>query len=331
MKVCVLDPGIQKQDGTLSTNLGDLIIQDAVSREVARLFPDSERYHYSSHSPLTREQLRSLEDMDVVLVGGSNLLTSRFRPWNRWNETYQCWSNQWSIHLLDALKIKKAILLGTGWVQYQGTPDNFTKMMYGAALNKQGWHSVRDGYSQAQMKAAGVPNVLNTGCITMWVFTEMDMSTLPSAKAENALLMLTDYKKDHAIDRQLLQTLKERYKEVYAWPQGTEDAPYLKELEFSGVVLERTLPALDAFIRSDISFDYIGTRLHGGMRCLQNRRRALIIEVDNRAAEIAKDTGLPTVKRDDFTTINRWIEGAEPPTIHLPVEAIQQWRGQFKK
>lgn len=331
MKICVLDPGLQTQEGAPSTNLGDLIIQDAVSREIARLFPNSEKYHYATHSPLTKERLASLREMDVILVGGTNLLTSRFRPWNRWSEAYQCWSNQWSINLFDAMKIRKAILLGAGWVQYQGEPDFFTKLMYGSALSKQGFHSVRDAYSSEKLKEAGVSNVLNTGCVTMWGFAEMDMTTIPETKAENALVMLTDYKKDHEIDRRLLQTLKERYKEVYAWPQGTEDAPYLKELEYSGVVLERSLQGLDDFVRFNPSFDYIGTRLHGGMRCLQNQRRALIIEVDNRAAEIAKDTGLPTVKRDDFATINAWIDGAKRPSIRLPLDAIAQWRGQFKK
>ncbi|MCX6380827.1 MAG: polysaccharide pyruvyl transferase family protein, partial [Armatimonadetes bacterium] len=110
MKICVLDPGLQTQDGAPSTNLGDLIIQDAVSREIARLFPDAEKYHYATHSPLTKERLASLSQMDVILVGGTNLLTSRFRPWNRWNDTYQCWSNQWSINLLEAMKIRCAVL-----------------------------------------------------------------------------------------------------------------------------------------------------------------------------------------------------------------------------
>ena len=114
MKVCILDPGLQMQDGTPSTNLGDLIIQDAVNREVKRLFAGAEVVRYATHSPLTKSQRASLSEMDVILVGGTNLLTSRFRPWNRWSEQYQCWSNQWSIHLLDALKIKRATLLGTG-------------------------------------------------------------------------------------------------------------------------------------------------------------------------------------------------------------------------
>lgn len=330
MKVCILDPGLQTQQGDHSTNLGDLIIQDAVVREVNRLFRDAKVVRYSTHSPLTTAQLHALPQMDVILVGGTNLLTSYFRPWNRWNEHAKCWSNQWSIHLLDALRIRRAILLGTGWVTYQGEPDILARLMHHTVLNRSKIHSVRDEYSRQKLIDIGIPHVLNTGCVTMWGLAEVDAQRIPTDKGENALLMLTDYAKNHEIDARLLKTLKERYKQVYAWPQGTEDAPYLKELEFSGVVLERSLSALDAFIQSDLSFDYIGTRLHGGIRCLQNRRRTLIIEVDNRAAEIAKDTGLPTLKRDDFTTLGRWIEGSPPPQILLPLKAIQEWRDQFK-
>lgn len=330
MKVCILDPGLQMQDGTPSTNLGDLIIQDAVNREVNRLFPGAEVARYATHSPLTKAQLGSLSEMEAILVGGTNLLTSRFRPWNRWNEQYQRWSNQWSIHLMDAMRIKRAVLLGTGWVTYQEEPDRFTRWMYGAALNHNGWHSVRDEYSRKRLSEAGITNVLNTSCVTMWGFADMDMTAFPTSKGENALVMLTDYAKNPEIDSQLIHTLQTRYKEVYAWPQGKEDAPYLKEVGFKGVMLERTLPALDALLHSGISLDYVGTRLHGGMRCLQNRLRALIIEVDNRATEIAKDTGLPTVPRDDFATINRWIEESPIPSIHLPMEEITRWRSQFQ-
>jgi hypothetical protein len=55
----------------------------------------------------------------------------------------------------------------------------------------------------------------------------------------------------------------------------------------------------------------------------------LIIVVDNRAAEIGRDTGCPVVARDDQAGIRAWIEGSEPLQITLPTEAIDTWRGQF--
>ncbi len=326
MTICILDPGLQTQSGSPSTNLGDLIIQDAVNQEIGALFPDQTIYRCSTHEPMTGEQFAAIAKIPLIIVGGTNLLTSRMRPYNRWNEHFKCWSNQWAIHLLDAWRIRRAVLLGCGWVDYQGEPDIFTRLMYKTVLAKKGFHSVRDAYSKQKLNNAGISNVLNTNCVTMWNLLRKRMETIPTTKAESALVMLTDYRKDHTLDAQLLQILVKRYRQVYAWPQGTEDAAYLQELNFSGVVLERTLEGLDRFIQSDISFDYIGTRLHGGIRCLQNLRRALILEVDNRAREIAQDTGLPTTKRDNFEAIEAWIERSEPICLRLNEEAIQQWR-----
>ena len=75
---------------------------------------------------------------------------------------------------------------------------------------------------------------------------------------------------------------------------------------------------------------YVGTRLHCGARFLQQGRNALIIAVDNRAAEIKKDTGLPVVLRNDFETIRSWLEGlTDWAPINLPLDAIKQWKQQF--
>ncbi|PSB20319.1 hypothetical protein C7B65_07685 [Phormidesmis priestleyi ULC007] len=82
---------------------------------------------------------------------------------------------------------------------------------------------------------------------------------------------------------------------------------------------------------SRVSFDYIGIWLHGGVKCLLNRHRSLVIVVDNRAAEIAKDTNLPTVARDDFEQITHWIETPTPTQITLNLDAIEQWRSQFRR
>jgi hypothetical protein len=46
-------------------------------------------------------------------------------------------------------------------------------------------------------------------------------------------------------------------------------------------------------LRYDV--DFVGARLHGGIRALQRGRRTLTIALDNRAREIAGDTGMPVV------------------------------------
>ncbi len=75
--------------------------------------------------------------------------------------------------------------------------------------------------------------------------------------------------------------------------------------------LEHTFDSLKKFLASGTPVDYIGTRLHGGVFCLLRGKRSLIVEVDNRATEIARDTGLPTVKRVDLETLRRWIAGSD--------------------
>ena len=117
---------------------------------------------------------------------------------------------------------------------------------------------------------------------------------------------------------------------VAFWPQGRDDFDYERDLGFDGVILERSLTALDAFLGSCKSIDYVGTRLHGGIRCLKAGARCLILTIDNRARSISHDTGLPTAARGDHRALERWIEGAPAPNLLLPERAINMWRGQFQ-
>jgi hypothetical protein len=111
--------------------------------------------------------------------------------------------------------------------------------------------------------------------------------------------------------------------------------------------MRKDLHYLDAFGRTDVSIvnptveaytrflanedvDFVGTRLHGGIRALQKGRRALILAVDNRAAEISKDTGLPVLPRTDLAGIEEWIEGGAETRLDLPQQAIEDWRAQFR-
>ena len=94
-------------------------------------------------------------------------------------------------------------------------------------------------------------------------------------------------------------------------------------------MLERSMDALKAFLGGPTPFDYIGTRLHGGIYALLHNRRSLIIEIDNRAAEIAKDTYLPTVKRGDIDSTKAWIRAPFRPKIQIDSAAIVRWKNQF--
>jgi hypothetical protein len=142
--------------------------------------------------------------------------------------------------------------------------------------------------------------------------------------------MLTDYMRNPELDAKLLALLVSTYEKVFFWPQGRNDLEYFRSLNFPIQPLEHSLTALNEFLSSDLSFDYVGTRLHGGVQCLLAGRRPLVLEVDNRAREIARDTGFPTAARDDFDAIRRWITGPTNLNIRIDVKAIAQWRGQFQ-
>jgi hypothetical protein len=59
------------------------------------------------------------------------------------------------------------------------------------------------------------------------------------------------------------------------------------------------------------------------------RKRSLILEVDNRAKEIAIDTGITTAQRNNFDYIKQWIEKPLITKINLDVKLINKWKSQF--
>ena len=148
MKVCILDPGLGTHAGAPNTNLGDLIIQDAVNREVAALFPGAAVTRFSTHQPLGFGQLREISRCDQVLVGGTNLLSSHILKYR-----------QWKISPLDARHLRKAILLGVGWWQYQDDADLITRLTLRAVLSKEDRHSVRVFDRQLERFRAPLENV----------------------------------------------------------------------------------------------------------------------------------------------------------------------------
>ena len=319
MKIGLFDPGIEDNSGTYSTNLGDLIIQEAVDRELNRVFGGAEIFRVTTQAPVPPEYFPRLRECRHLLVGGTNLLSSFMREYKQWQITWQ-----------DAWRIRRAILLGIGWWQYQDRPDKLTWFTLLGALSWQGVHSVRDEYTLKKLQSLGFRNVLNTGCPTMWPFLEFDQASIPNRKADNALVMLTDYNRNHELDTRLVKLLQAYYQNVYFWPQGRSDLEYMNELNLPVHRLEHTIGSLKDFLGSGISVDYIGTRLHGGVHCILSGKRALVLEVDNRATEVSRDTGLPTAKRGDFDAMQRWITTPGGPDIRMPRAEIEKWRAQFR-
>ena len=94
-------------------------------------------------------------------------------------------------------------------------------------------------------------------------------------------------------------------------------------------VISPNLNAYDEVLSSNQSLDYVGTRLHGGVRALQKRRRSLILTIDNRAHEIALNTRLPVVARSNREQIENWIISSASTSIKMPWSNIELWKNQF--
>jgi len=145
------------------------------------------------------------------------------------------------------------------------------------------------------------------------------------------MLTLTDYHPNVKRDKKILEVLHNNYETIYYWIQGEGDLDYINEIKTNqNIVLVR--PRLESYDEALMlpDMDYVGTRLHAGIRALQKGRRALIIGIDNRALEMQKDFQLPVLHHDRIEELDQHINNASPIKINLPVENIARWKNQFK-
>lgn len=304
-----------------SENLGDFLIMEAVNRHLNEIFPAALKLRVPTHEKLTEPSYRLLEATDYRIVGGTNLLSSRMNRYHQWN-----------IGILDAWHLDNILLMGVGWWQYQDDPNIYTKYLLKSILHGRLLHSVRDSYTEQKLRDMGMSNVINTSCPTMWELTGEHCGEIPSRQAKNVVCTVTDYRKNREQDARWLERVGQCYEKVYIWPQGSGDRAYLRELELSEdtEILDPTIRAFDRLLASEeLSLDYVGTRLHAGIRALQHRRRTIILGVDNRAREMAKDVNLEVVSRDDVRMLENRIREKWDTRITLPLEEITTWKTQF--
>lgn len=305
--------------------MGDQIIEDEIINQLRLVFgPTLLIDKLSTHIRLGPAERRRVDHSDLVIVGGSNLLSS-----------YMDGYFQWDLTLANAIRVRRAVLMGCGWWRDQGTANRYTRILLASVLDWRYRHSVRDSQAKAQLQAINPGSIqlirpINTGCPTMWSLLDQHRITQRTSKADVVITMLTDYDRNPGADSALLNALNKHYTTVAFWPQGSNDLSYARELGFSGTVIDRSLAALDQFLGDHPLLDYVGTRLHGGIRCLKAGARCLILTIDNRARTIAEDTGLPTALRGDHTALQRWIAGAPTPELKLPADAIRIWKSQFR-
>lgn len=310
-----------------SLNSGDAIIMDAIYAQMSELFPYEHKVAYPTHYPLSYKAIRRIKKSRLCFVGGTNLLSSSIR--------FRSKKNQWAIGHIGAFVLKKRpILLGCGWKNYQHKSTIKSRIFYQTILSDNFLHSVRDSYSEKKLKDLGISNVINTGCPTLWTLTKDHCAEITQDKSDNVVFTLTDYRKDADADREMIRLLFSLYNKLYVWLQGANDYAYLRSLlndnELEKIeMIGPTLSEYDLLLDTVAHLDYVGTRLHAGIRAMQKKRRAIIIGVDNRATEKQVDFNLAVVERGNLEKLSELINNAFATQIRLPNENITAWKAQF--
>lgn len=302
-----------------SDNQGDYIIVENCEKQLVNCVDLSQVSHIPTHRSINSKERDILLNASRKIFCGTNALSGHMQSYGLWKLDP------------DVSPFKNTILMGVGFDSRSSEFDHYSSKLFQTILCKTGYHSVRDSFSAEKLKAMGIKNVLYTGCPTMWNLTVEHCAKIPTKKASNVICTVTDYLRDYENDKRMLNTLLECYDEVYLWLQGQDDLAYVQELGYEKkvILIDSDLKSYDKALQMQ-DLDYVGTRLHAGIRALSAGHRSLIVSIDNRAECISADTGLPTISRKDIpVALKSRIYSSICTEITMPWENIEKWKGQF--
>lgn len=320
-RVLLLDTSIATQ------NIGDEIINDSIRMNWNELYDLNYICKYPTHTPpyswwqqlIVPRKFEILANADYKFLCGTNALyTNMMRPLPQWN-----------IYLWNASFFKDTILLGVGAGINSKNINFYTKYLYKKVLSKEYVHSVRDDFTKNMLENLGY-RAINTGCPTLWGFTDDFCRRIPTTKREKVLFTLTGYQPDIENDKLMVDILRSNYERLFFWPQTPTDLEYLRGLgDFDVKIVTPNLCSYDKILSNDI--DYVGNRLHGGIRALQHGCRSLIVAIDYRAMNMSKKYGLPIIEREDIgSKLDRFINSSyETKITGLDFVEIEKWKMQF--
>lgn len=310
-----------------SQNAGDYIIMHFVEKQLGTIWPCCDFNRIATHVPT--KGINASFSNDLKILCGTNAISAnadKLRAGSHWID----------LPVNPSIYAKSILTLAVGMrdmAEGEGiSPKTASVLRY--LLTDKYIHSVRDSNTERALRSIGIENVINTACVTMWELTPEFCASIPVNKATNVLTTITDYGFDRVNDGYMLSTLKKHYRNVYLWVQGSEDLDKLRSMpESDGIELvQGGFAGLEQFVKEHGDIDYFGTRLHCGIYCLNHKIRSMIVTIDNRAADIQRDTNIPTVDRSDLKhDMERLIEQSRSTNINIPVENIQRWKEQFRK
>lgn len=311
-----------------SSNIGDYIINESADKELAYLFDENFVINYPTHTPVIHFYqslnnnllIKNCNNAKYKFLCGTNILAKNMiRLWPNWN-----------VNIFGRKPYRGTILVGCGMAGNFKKTNLYTKFLYKSILSKDYIHSTRDEKTKRFLEGMGY-RAINTGCVTMWQLTSSHCSQIPHSKSDSVVFTLTDYCRDYDRDGKMLEVLRKNYKNIYYWVQGSNDYEYLKDIseDISDITL---LYGLDSYrkVLKETKIDYVGTRLHAGIFAMQNKKRSIIIMVDNRAKDIKETYGLPAIAREDIDKLDCFINSSFATSIDIDEEKITEWKAQFR-
>lgn len=310
-------------------NLGDYIIMDSIMKEMNFLFEGNFLTHFSTHTPIARfyhnfrrnMQSRACDAADKKFICGANTFKNsllRICP-------------DWNINHFNCKYYKDSIAIGVGMDMNSKKMDWYTKMIYKNILSKKYIHSVRDERTKRMLEKLGY-KAINTGCPTLWSLTEEACKKIPQKKSKNVVFTLTFYDQDRKQDQKLINILNNNYEKLYFWVQGSEDYEYFKTFE-NIKDIEIISPNLESYknVLQQEDIEYVGTRLHAGIYAMKNEKRAIILNIDNRARDMGETYNLNIIDRENIDMLEDKINSSFETKVNIDSKRIAEWKKQFKE
>lgn len=303
-----------------SYNIGNEIIMDSVFKILDELCPETHLIRLPA-TDISKVARRYNALSEFTFVGGTNILKNDLRH-----------NREWELNFHNIVMLRNIVLLGCGWFQYESdTPTKYTTWGLKKILSQHYIHSVRDSYTQKKLESIGI-RAINTGCPTLWDISKEVEARIPVNPRSKVVFTLTDYNKDPERDLQMLRSCEKVYQEgLICFPQGTGDYEYIRDLGYGDKVtyIQPRLSAYDELLQSG-TVDYVGTRLHAGIRALQYSVRSFILGIDNRSIEMGNDFKLPVIHLDSISELQRVVQTPYRCDLCLPLEKINAWKAQFR-
>lgn len=304
-----------------SDNIGDEIIMYYYSKAMRDVISTEKLYNIPTHCKLSNLDVDRLLKCKYAVIIGTNILSPQMELYSGWK-----FDNR-------LIRMRNVVLVGVGWWGYKN-PSIYSKYVYRNILSKDIVHSVRDEQTCMILKKIGINNVVNTDCLTM-LGLDKSCANIPETKSENVVFTLTGNLGRIDNDIMLIKILRKNYKKLYYFPQGNKDMEYLEKItDIDDITfIDESFDAYTEFLRNSRNIvDYVGTRLHGGIHAMQNGKRSIIIAVDNRATEIARDTGIPVILESEVREkLEKMINSSWKTKVRLNTKAIETWYDSFSK